>query len=341
MGLLRLTFLSLILDGQLFAVGQTSSSIVSCPIPDGTIPEGTAPWIWPENREATRVTRNKGKYKVLMVRHAESIANTMDPYFITSCTTSRGLPGCNHSFDPRDSPLSAKGVSTARAQGQSKTLASLEAPDIILISPLLRTMQTAMNVIPKVWLDAKATESTPLKMYFMPWLTEVAAPSGNMRDGGTWAQRIYQNWGHAPSSWFNASCPSERISASLDYNNTRATCMGYKSVEGWIKKYVNLTNSGGYQGFYNKTFFDFWERNEASFWAPSAQEGGRNVDGIWQLLGDELRNTKVMIVTHHQFLRSLIDWPENSTVEDPFFRHDVPKFLCMEMPRSKYIVRTQ
>merc|ERR1712217_10354 len=157
-----------------------------------------------------------------------------------------GFAGCNHSFDVRDSPLSDRGIQTAQQQGQSETLASLDTPDVILVSPMLRTMQTAMHVIPQAWLQNDSAKNPSPRIYLMPLLTECAAPETSTRQGGVWAQQNYQNWGHTPSTWFNKSCPVERAEASLDYNDTRAICTGYRSIKNWIEQYVNSTTSDGY-----------------------------------------------------------------------------------------------
>ena len=108
---------------------------------------------WPRNDASS--TDNKGAWKVLMMRHAESVASTMDPEFVASCTTGRGFAGCNHSYDPMDSPLSSAGIDTVRQQGRSQALASLRPPDVIFISPMLRTIQTAMNAVPPAWLQSE------------------------------------------------------------------------------------------------------------------------------------------------------------------------------------------
>lgn len=313
---------------------DTAPPIMACPTPRGAIPSGTSPRKWPPKDEASRVTGNTGKYKVLMVRHAESMANLRDVSFVKSCTTSKGFAGCNHSFDVRDSPLSDNGIQTARQQGQSKTLASLDTPDVVLVSPMLRTIQTAMHVIPKAWLQKYSAESPLPRIYFMPLLTECAAPETSTRQGGVWAQQTYQNWGHTPSTWFNASCPAEQAGAPLEYNDTRAVCTGYGGVKSWIEQYVNSTSSDGYEGFYNKAFFEFWSRKEASLWSPSGQQCVENAVSLRKLLNAELSNSKVMIVTHHQFLRALISWPENLPVDDPFAGHAPPSFLCMDTSDS-------
>lgn len=204
-------------------------------------------------------------------------------------------------------------------------MASLDIPDIILVSPLLRTIQTAMNVIPSEWLHPKMTDRMPPKILFMPWLSEVVAPNMSTRDQSVWTQPGDQSWGHRPSIWFNASCPLERAGASLDYNNSRATCVGYEGIKKWTKQYTGSPAGGSYKGFYNKTFFDMWERNPRE---PFGQVPQQHVDRMWKLLNNELCRSKVMIVSHHQLLRSLINWPESSPLKDPFAQHDGPKFLC-------------
>ncbi|CAK0840218.1 unnamed protein product [Prorocentrum cordatum] len=291
-----------------------------CPAPlDG------AGWAWPRNDPSDCATNSTGLWRVLMVRHAESIANKLAADFIASCTTSKGLAGCNHSYDVRDSPLSADGMQDAEEQGRSQALASLGAPDVVFISPMLRTIQTAMGVIPKPWLQT----STPPKLYFMPLLQECSDISGSKIGGGTWSQQIHQDWGHPPSTWFNSSCPPQRGGGSLDYNNTRATCLGYKSVKNWVKAYVE-SSSGGYRGFFSKAWYDFWEAKEVSNWSPDAETCRQNAQAMWSLLNSEFNQSRVMIVSHHQFLKNMISWPLDVAAPDPFSGHAPPSFVCSQ-----------
>eukprot|EP00928_Gymnodinium_smaydae_P050007 TRINITY_DN33619_c0_g1_i1.p1 TRINITY_DN33619_c0_g1~~TRINITY_DN33619_c0_g1_i1.p1 ORF type:complete len:380 (-),score=35.10 TRINITY_DN33619_c0_g1_i1:273-1412(-) len=279
---------------------------------------------WPKNDRSTRALRSSGVYNVLLMRHGESIANTMDPFFVHSCLSDLA---CNHSYDPRDTALSAAGIALSRKQGKSDFLASLEPPDVVLVSPMLRTMQTAMNVLPHSWLQPVAKDRRPPKIFLLPWIQEVSAPSSSTRDGGVWAHRINQNWGHPPSQWFNDTCPADRPGASLDYNTSRATCVGYQGVKDWVMQYVDIH---GYRGFYDKEAFDFWERKEASDWSPIGLEVDENLARLDRLLDGDLRDSKVMLVTHHQFLRKLISWPEASPTPDPFTGHIAPAFVCKD-----------